>query len=223
MNLDEMKQTWTEHTMKLERVLKLNLQALKSVQTDKSKSALSRYTMHRVFELISGVVFTGLLGAYLVHRLTVPTLAIPALILGAFAIAANAGCVRQLILLHQISFAEPVTTIQSKLETVKLHMLETSRLMILSLPFYFAYVAIGFDLLFGINILVHADRAYLAANVVVSVAFLVPAIWLFRNLNFRKAGHPVIRLFINGAGGKQLLAATDFLNQIEEFKAESAF
>ena len=51
-----------------------------------------------------------------------------------------------------------------------------------------------------------------------SVAFFLPAIWLY--LNFRKAGHPVIRLFINGAGGKQLIAATDFLNQIEEFKGE---
>ena len=77
---------------------------------------------------------------------------------------------------------------------------------------------IGFDLLFGINILARADRAYIYANVAVSVAFFLPAIWLFRNLNFRKAGHPVIRLFINVAGGKQLLAATDFLNQIEEFK-----
>jgi hypothetical protein len=219
MNLDEMKQTWAEHTVKLDRVLKLNLQALKSAQMDKSRSALSRYKAHRIFELIYGVVFTALVGAYVVHRLTVPTLAIPALILGAFAIAGIAGCVRQLILLHQISFADPVTTIQAKLETVKMHMLEPTRLMILSLPFYFAYIVIGFDLLFGINILARADRAYIYANVAVSVAFFLPAIWLFRNLNFRKAGHPVIRLFINVAGGKQLLAATDFLNQIEEFKA----
>jgi hypothetical protein len=223
MNLDEMKQTWTEHTVKLDRVLKLNLQALKSVQMDKGRSALSRYKAHRLFELITGVVAGDLLGAYLVHRLTVPTLAIPALILGAFIVAGIAGCVRQLILLHQISFADPVTTIQAKLGTVKLHMLETTRLMILSLPFYFAYVAIGFDLLFGVNILARANRAYIYANVAVSVALFLPAIWLFRNLNFRNAGHPVIRLFINGAGGKQLLAATDFLNQIEEFKAESAF
>jgi len=220
MNLDEIKQTWTVHTVKLDRVLKLNLQALKSAQMDKSQSALSRYKAHRLFELITGVGITGLLGDYVVHRITVPTLAIPALILGAFTIAGIAGCVRQLILLHQISFADPVTTIQAKLETVKLYMLEPTRLMILSLPFYFAYVAIGFDLLFGINILARADRAYIYANVAMSVAFFLPAIWLFRNLNFRKAGHPAIRLFINGAGGRPLLAATDFLNQIEEFKAE---
>lgn len=220
MNLDEMKHAWSEHAVKLDRVLKLNLQALESLQMDKSRSALSRYKAYRVFEMIAGIIFAGLLGVYLVHRLTVPTLAFPALILGAFAIAGIAGCVRQLVLLNQISFADPVTSIQAKLETVKLHMLETTRLMILSLPFYFAYITIGFDLLLGTNILVQGERAYIYANVVVSMAFLLPTIWLFRNLNFRNAGNPVIRLFINGAGGKQLLAATDFLNQIEEFKAE---
>ena len=82
MNLDEMKQTWTEHTVKLDRLLKLNLQALQSAQMDKSQSALNRYKTHRVIELIAGVVSAGLLGAYVVHRLTVPTLTIPALILG---------------------------------------------------------------------------------------------------------------------------------------------
>ena len=220
MNLDEMKQTWTEHTVKLDRLLKLNLQALQSAQLDKSQSALNRYKAHRVIELIPGVVFAGSLGTYVVHRLAVPTLAIPALILGAFIIAAIAGCVRHLILLRQINFAEPVTVIQAKLEAVKLHMLDTSRLMILSLPFYFAYIVLGFDLLFGVNILAQGDRAFLYANAAVSVAFLLPAIWVFRNLNFRNAGHPVIRAFINGAGGKQLLAAADFLSRIEQFKAE---
>jgi len=220
MNLDEMKQTWTEHTVKLDRLLKLNLQALQSAQLDKSRSALNRYRTHRLIELATGVVFAGLLCAYFVHRLATPTLAIPALILDAFAIAAIAGCVRQLILLHQISFAEPVTAIQAKLEAVKLHLLQPTRLMILSLPFYFAYLALGFDLLFGVNILAVAGRPYIFANAAVSLAFALPALWLFRNLNFRNAGHPVIHFFINDAGGKELLAATDFLNRLEQFKAE---
>jgi hypothetical protein len=220
MNPDEMKKTWAEHTVKLDRLLKLNLQALQSTQVDKTRSALNRYKAHRVFELITGVVFTALLGAYVIHRLMVPSLAIPALILAAFTIAAISGCVRQLIMLSQVNFADPVTIIQAKLGTVKLHMLDTSRLMILSLPFYFAYIVIGFDLLGGVDIPAQAPRAYLYANAAVSLAFLLPALWIFRNLNFRRAGHPVIRAFINGAGGRELLAATDFLNQIEAFKAE---
>ncbi len=220
MNLDEMKQTWTEHTVKLDRLLKLNLQALQSAHIDKSRSALGRYKMHRVIELIPGVVCAGLLGAYIVHRLTVPTLAIPAVILIAFIGGAIAGCVRQLILLHQISYTDPVTTIQAKLEAVKLHLLDTSRLMILSLPFYFVYLVLGSDLLFGVDILARGDWTFLYANAALSLAFFAPALWIFRNLNFRNADHPVIRVFINGAGGKQLLAAMDFLDRIEKFKAD---
>ncbi len=83
-----------------------------------------------------------------------------------------------------------------------------------------SYIVLGFDLLFGVNILAQGYRAFLYANAAVSVAFLLPAIWVFRNLNFRNACHPVIRAFINGAGGKQLLAAADFLSRIEQFKAE---
>jgi hypothetical protein len=220
MDLDELKQTWAEHTVKLDRLLELNLQAIRSAQVDRSRSALNRYRKHLVIELITGVVFAGMLGVYLAHRLTVPSLAIPALILEAFAIAAIAGCVRQLIRLHQISFEDPVTIIQAKLEAVKLHMLETSRLMVLSLPFYFAYIVLGFDLRFGVDILTQGDRAYIYANLALSLAFVFPAFWVFRNLNFRNAGHPVIRVFIYGAGRKEVLAATDFLSRIEHFRAE---
>lgn len=220
MDLDEMKQTWTEHTAKLDRLLRFNLQALESAQVDKSRSALSRYKMHRVIELITGVAFADMLSVYLAHRLTVLSLAIPALILDAFTIAAIAGCVRQLIRLSQISFADPVTTIQAKLETLKLHMLESSRLMVLSLPFYFAYVVLGFDLLFRVNILTQGSRAYIFANLALSLLFILPAIWVFRNLNFRNTGHPVIRALIKGAGGEQVLAAIDFINRIKQFEAQ---
>jgi len=92
--------------------------------------------------------------------------------------------------------------------------------MVLSLPFYLAYVALGFDLFFGVDILAHASRGYIYANLVVSLALFVPALWLFRNLNFRNAGHPVIRVFINGAGGKALRAAMECLKRFEEIEAE---
>jgi tRNA A-37 threonylcarbamoyl transferase component Bud32 len=204
----------------MDRVLSLNLQALKSAQMDKARTALGRCKAHRVFELITCVLMAVGLGIYLRHRLTVPSLAIPALILDIFTIAAAAGAVRQLILLGEISFEEPITVIQRKTEAVKLHRLQLARLMVLSLPFYMAYVALGFDLFFGVNVLAHASRFYIYANLVVSLALLVPALWLFRNLNFRNAGHPVIRVFIKGTGGKALLAAMEFLKRTEEIEAE---
>jgi hypothetical protein len=221
MNLDEMKQTWAEQTRKLDRALSLNLQVLKSVHLDKTVSALGRYKAGRVFELVVGAISAGFLGAYVFHRMTVPTLAIPALILDVFAIVGVAGTVRQLILLQRINFADPVATIQRKVEEVKLDMLRPVRLMVLSLPFYMAYLALGFDLLFGVDILAQGAPALLWANFALGAVFFAPAVWLFRNLSFRNAGHPLVRIFIEGAGGKQLVAAIDFLGRVEEFETEN--
>ena len=42
MELDELKQTWNEHARKLDRILSLNLQGLKTAQLDRTRSALRR-------------------------------------------------------------------------------------------------------------------------------------------------------------------------------------
>ena len=44
MELDELKQTWNAHARKLDRILSLNLQGLKTAQLDKTRSALGGST-----------------------------------------------------------------------------------------------------------------------------------------------------------------------------------
>ena len=68
--------------------------------------------------------------------------------------------IRQLILLERISYADPVTTIQRKLEEIKLHYLRSFRLPVLMLPLYMAYVAVTFNLFFGIDVLAHAKTRH---------------------------------------------------------------
>jgi hypothetical protein len=220
MELDELKQTWNEHARKLDRVLSLNLQGFKTAQLDKTQSALGRFKMYLVFEMIIGIALLLASGAYMADHFSVPTLAVPALIFAASALIAVIGDIRELILLGQINYADPVTTIQKKLERIKLHFLRTIRLMVLMLPLYLVYVVLGMNLLFGWDILAHGDKAFLWANVVFSLLLIVPAAWLFRNLTFQNIGHPVIRAFVNGGGGKQILAAMEFLNALQEFEDE---
>ena len=108
MELDELKQTWTEHARKLDRVLSLNLQGLKTAQLDKTRSALGRFKAFRVFELFIGFAVLLWSGSYIADHIAVPTLAIPALIFAASVLVAVIGNIRQLVLLGQISYADPV-------------------------------------------------------------------------------------------------------------------
>lgn len=220
MELDELKQTWNEHARKLDRVLSLNLQGLKTAQLDKTRSALGRFKAFRLFEMLVGILVLIPLGSYIADRISVPTLAIPALIFAASVLVPVIGNIRQLILLGRISYADPVTTIQRKLEEIKLHYLRSFRLPVLMLPLYMVYVVVGLNLLFGWDILVHGDAAYLWANLVVSLILIAPAVWIFRNLSFKNIGNPVIRALVHGSGGKQMIAALEFLKALQAFEDE---
>lgn len=220
MELDELKQTWNEHARKLDRILSLNLQGLKTAQLDKTKSALGRFKAFRLFEMLVGILILIPLGSYIADRISVLTLAIPALILAASILVPVIANIRQLILLGQISYADPVTIIQRELEEVKLHYLRSFRLPVLMLPLYMVYVVVGFNLLFGVDVLAHPDASFLWANLAVSLVFIAPAVWILRNLSFKNTDNLVIRALVHGNGGRQMVAALEFLKALQEFEDE---
>lgn len=220
MELDDLKQTWTEHARKLDRILSLNLQGLKTAQMDNTRSALGRFKAFRVREMVVGILLLLLLGSYIADRISVPTLAIPAFIVFASVLLPVIANIRQLILLDRISYADPVTTIQRKLEEIKLHYLRSFLLPVLMLPLYMAYVSVMFNLVFGIDILGYGNPAFLWANLAVSLIFIVPAVWVLRNLSFKNTDNPVIRAFVHGNGGEQMVAALEFLKALQEFEDE---
>lgn len=220
MELDELKQTWTEHARKLDRILSLNLQGLKAAQLDNTRSALSRFKAFRVRELVVGILLLLLLGSYVADRISIPTLAIPAFVVFASILLPVIANIRQLILLDKISYADPVTTIQRKLEEIKLHYLRSFTLPVLMLPLYMAYVSVMFNLVFGIDILGYGNPAFLWANLMVSLIFVIPAVWVLRNLSFKNTDNPVIRAFVHGNGGEQMVAALEFLKALQEFENE---
>jgi hypothetical protein len=220
MELNELKQSWNEYARKLDHVLRLNLHSLTAAKLDKTRSALSRFKAMRVFEMLTGIAVLIALGFYISHRLAVLTLSIPALIFAASVLVPVIGSIRQLVLLGRIDYAEPVTVIQRKLEKIKLNYLWSIRWPVLMLPLYMVYIVLGFNVLFGVDILAHGDRTFVWANLIVSLLFLAPAIWVFRNLSFSNIGNPVIRVLVHGAGGKQMIAAMEFLKALREFEAE---
>lgn len=220
MELDELKQTWSEHARKLDRILNLNLQGLKTAQLDRTRSALGRFQAFRLRETAVGIVLLVLLGSYIAGRISVPTLAIPAVVVALSFLLPVIANIRQLILLGKISYADPVTTIQRKLEEIKLHYLRSFLFPVLMLPLYMAYVAVAFDLSFGIDILAFSKAAFLWANLAVSLIFVAPAVWVLRNLSFKNTENPIIRTLVHGNGGKQMVAALEFLKDLQEFGDE---
>ena len=75
-------------------------------------------------------------------------------------------------------------------------------------------------LFFGVDVLAHANAAFLWVNLAVSLIFVAPAVWVLRNLSFKNTDNPVIRALVHGNGGKQMIAALEFLQALQEFEDE---
>ena len=61
---------------------------------------------------------------------------------------------------------------------------------------------------------------FLWANLLVSLILIAPAVWVFRNLSFKNLDNPVIRVLVHGGGGKQMIAALEFLKALHDFDNE---
>jgi hypothetical protein len=219
MELDDLKSAWTELSLKLDRVLSLNLKELNAATRIRARTSLRRYTRLRVRELVvCNILIYGLI-VYAVHRWAQPALMVPALVLVLLYTVGAIGTVSQLIALGKINYAGPVTDIQKSLSRIQLHMLFVLRFSMLQLPLYPVYIIIGFDLLFGVNIYRQAPPAYMFSNVAFGMLLIFPAIWIYRRLSPANVDHPVVRLMSKN-GGPDLLAASEFFNQLDEFGGE---
>jgi hypothetical protein len=219
MELDELKSAWTELSLKLDEVLRLNLKEINAATRTRARTSLRRYTRLRVRELVvCNVLICGLMG-YAAHRWTQPALMFPALVLALLYSVGAMGTVSQLIALGRINYAGPVTDLQKSLSRIQLHMLFVLRFMVLQLPLYPVYIIIGFDLLFRVNIYRQAPPAYMVSNVALGLLLIFPAVWIYRKLSPANLHHPVVRL-LSKNGGPDLLAAAEFFAELNEFGRE---
>jgi hypothetical protein len=68
------------------------------------------------------------------------------------------------------------------------------------------------------DVLTQSNPAYLWANLAFSLILIAPAAWILRNLSLKNIDNPVIRALVHGSGGKQMIAALEFLKALQEFE-----
>ena len=86
MELDDLKTAWRELDRRLDASQAITLRVLKELKLDRTRSALRRLSALLVFELLSGVLATLLLGSFLADHHDSARFAIPAVVLDVAAV-----------------------------------------------------------------------------------------------------------------------------------------
>ena len=217
MNLEQMQSMWQAHSEKLDESMSLNKKLLQKIQAEGNKSELNKLILTRAIE---GIVFFCIvlsLGTYMASSWSLTAPVVSAFVLNVFAIVGLAGSIGQIAVLSKIDFSKPMKEILNDLIAVRTHSLNVFKLLILSAPFYMAYVFLGYDLFFGVDLfsLMSANTAIRFS--VVGVIFGALAVLLVYKLKPENRTNKLIAWLYQEISGRRL---THLLDQFESMDKE---
>lgn len=213
----DFKNIWGKHSTNLQSNLQLNYTSLKNANFKSTRLQLNRLVIRRCLEGFVFLMLVTLLLNFIIKNTSEPQYVISGVILSIFSIIGAMGSLWQIGLIFRLDYLKPVTDFLMQLEKLKLYSLQTLRLLLLSIPFYFAYIIIGFKVLFNFDIYSNTNSGWLIWNAFLSVLFVLFSIYIVKQLRVNAKRNWVKKLIADN-GGKQIDAAIQLINETVEYK-----
>src|SRR5882757_5918341 len=184
-----LKALWKVQDEKLERSLKLNLFLLDSMQKDKAKSKLNKLAAFKTIAVILGLVWCAFLGLLIYgnnFKNIYFTISVGAIFL--FSLYACAVYIKQIIFIKQLDYSDSIISTQKKLATLQLSTINTTRILLLQLPFYTTW--------FYTSQLVVHDLKFQLISFPITLLFVLLAIWLYKEIRIENMNKKWLRTFM---------------------------
>ena len=209
-----------EYDKKISESLSVNTQLVSELKTKKSYSQLKKLRRNRLIELVISLVISLFLGGFIYYSLNLIILGwvISSCIIMSFTLFAVSSCIRQLILISKFNLNQPVIENQKILSRLQLYNIMYLRMGILQIPFYMSYITIFSRMFFAYDFWIHVGMTWSLVNLAFSV-LLFPFIWrVFKKISYKNMNIPWVKYLIGHAGGKTIVRAMEFLNEIDDYE-----
>ena len=211
---------WENQNSNLGNTLKLNIENLKTVKFKNVRSKVRSLMIRRLVETIIFMLLVFLLVKFAVAN-SQPQFIASGVVLTIFALTGATGSIWQLATIFRLDYSEPITGFQMKLEKLRSYSLRTLQLLLLSIPFYMAYIIIGFKVIADFDILGNSTTGWLISNAVLTILAFPLSLYLCKKLNLN-SGNNWIKSIIADNGGKEIDAALRFIEEMNMFKNEES-
>ena len=221
IDLDEMKEKWTEYDRRLNESLALNRRLLNAVKLNGARSALERMRAFATLEAILWLVWMVALGGFIYENIANMKFALPGIALDAFALGNLIALIRQIAAIREISYGEPVTQIQKRIEALRIARIR--RVQVNLLTGMLAWIPLLIVVLkgwFDVDAYRVFDGAWLLANLAFGLALIPLSIWVSKKHGDRINQSPIIQRLMQDLAGRNLNAAARSLAELSRFEQE---
>lgn len=212
-----------EYDKKISESLSVNTQLVSELKTKKSYSQLKKLRRNRLIELVISLVISLFLGGFIYYSLNLIILGwvISSCIIMSFTLFAVSSCIRQLILISKFNLNQPVIENQKILSRLQLYNIMYLRMGILQIPFYMSYITIFSRMFFAYDFWIHVGMTWSLVNLAFSVLLFPFIWWVFKKISYKNMNIHWVKYLIEHAGGKTIVRAMEFLNEIDDYEDNS--
>lgn len=221
MDLQDLKDRWAEYDRKLDTSLRLNTRILREVNLSRVDSSLKRLSRLIIFELLASLGVAVALGMFIASHIQETRFLVPAAALDLCALALVIASIRQLAALHGLDYSAPVVAIQKQLEALRIERIRATKWTLLLSPLLWTpLMIVAIEAMFGVDVYLFLDGAWLAANLLFGLAFIPLMLWAARHFATRWKGSPLLQSLMDDLAGRSLVVATGFLSELSRFEEE---
>lgn len=218
MNLEQMQSMWQEHSEKLDECMSLNKNLLQEKKIENTQSELNKLVATRAIEGLLFFIIVVLLWKYIVSSWSFTAPVVSAFVLNIFAVVGLAGNIGQIALLSKVDFSKPVKETMTDLIAVRSHNLNIFKLIMLSIPLYMAYVFLGYDIVFGVDLFSLMSVETRIGFSVISIIFAGLVVFLISNLKPENRDNKLIGWLYKEISGHRLTHLLDQFDNMEKTK-----
>jgi len=218
MDLDELKEKWTELDRKLDVNIRLNRQLLSATKLNQTRSSLKRLAVYMGLEAAAWFAIIVVLGNFIYEHISMAQFAVAGVALDVYSIVTLNFLIRQIALALRIDYGKPIATIQKQIEALRVLRIRTIQWGVLAgLVAWVPFMIVVFKAAFGVDIY---EAAWVWSNVAFGLALIPVAIWASKKFGDRMDRSPIIQGLMKSLAGHNLNAAADFLMTLSEFEEE---
>jgi hypothetical protein len=218
MDLDELKEKWTELDRKLDVNIRLNQQLLSATKLNQTRSSLKRLAVYMGLEAAAWFAIIVVLGNFIYEHISMAQFAVAGVALDVYSIVTLNFLIRQIALALRIDYGKPIATIQKQIEALRVLRIRTIQWGVLAgLVAWVPFMIVLFKVAFGVDIY---EAAWVWSNVAFGLALIPVAIWVSKKFGDRMDRSPIIQGLMKSLSGHNLNAAADFLMTLSKFEEE---
>ena len=214
MDEQELKNIWHTYDKKIDKIIQINKDQLRTIQTEKAESKIHSFKKNHIIVMLLGIVWVLFLGFLLYHTHDNIYFTISVGLIMLFNVFAVVLYLHHIIILSQINIAESITETQRKLALVHTSYNQVGRVLLLQTPLYCTFY-------YSDALIQNGGVLFWTIQAIVVPALTILSIYLFKKLSNKNASDNWVKRSDRFFGSEKLKMAMESLSELEEFKREN--